>query len=519
MASLTSLKRAFVALGVVAGIVLVAPAYAARPVLALFEMLPAEGTDRSIADDGGRYLATYLRENGKVEVFQVRPDIAPLRRGIAEGRLTESDLSNMADPTVRRKVASEIGADYSLSGQISLAAGKVVLAVELADSKAGKVWKTSTQAESSGTDVATGLTNALRSTTNTVVEKLSMEVFAALPQVVEKPAAERLTDPTAVTDADTARRIERANNFMLSGNTAAAINELRRGVNNDPRNPTLRILLAKAYAKRGLYDNATRELNEATRMAPDSDAVLQATAELYETTGSSQDTITFYEGQIAKKPDNVKLRVSLGDLLWKKARVDDAIKRYEEAAALDPKNVNIQDRLVRCYAAKSQFKESLKHLEIIAKLEPTPDPAKVAERYSALMVVVEAEVKSISTQFDQGAKTYEDQEQTREQYYNLVKSLTLRSDTLAQYLDKVTAPQPLSSAHSHRTLAVSLLSQAGTSMMSFLESNSSEQQNEATLYLSEAKKELSLAALPPAPKISPTPAPTTALPPTPNTSG
>jgi hypothetical protein len=313
MASLLSLRRAFVIFAVVVATGL-APAYAVRPILALFEVSPAEGTDRSIADDGGRYLATYLRENGKVEVFQVRPDIAPLRRGIAEGRLTESDLSNMDDPAVRQKVASVIGADYSLWGQISLTHGKVVLAVELANSKTDKVWKTSTQAESSGTDATTALNNALRSTTNTVVEKLSTEVFAALPQVVEKPAAERLTDPTAITDADTARRIERANNFMLSGNTAAAIIELRRAVNNDPRNPNLRVLLAKAYAKRRLYDNATRELNEATRMAPDNDAVFQATVDLYETMGSLQDTISFYEGLIAKKPDNVKLRVSLGDL-------------------------------------------------------------------------------------------------------------------------------------------------------------------------------------------------------------
>jgi tetratricopeptide (TPR) repeat protein len=246
--------------------------------------------------------------------------------------------------------------------------------------------------------------------------------------------------------------------------------------------------------QRNMYDEALAQLIRVADSDPGNQEALKTIAEVYDAKGTPLETMALYQKLVAEKPEDAKLRAALGDLLWKKAKIDDAIKSYEAAEALDPKNIDVHDKLARCYAAKSQFDNSVKQLDLIATLDPKPDPATVVARYSALMAVVENEIKSISSQFDQGATAYANEEHTREQYYEMIRGLTARTDTLTRFLDKISTPPGSATAHSHRILACSLLSQAGDSLMAFLETNKPDRQTESQLYLSEAKQELSLAA-------------------------
>ncbi|MDO8586356.1 MAG: tetratricopeptide repeat protein [Armatimonadota bacterium] len=469
------------------------PVGASRPLLALYELLPADDSSKSAVADGTKFLKTYLRDLGKIDVVQVRSDMTSVKLAIAEGSVTQEEVSRLSDPDIRQKLAKALRTDYALGGAISLNGDQVSLAVELVEVQTGKKWQGVANISIARSDPAKSQTNAIQSVANTVVQQFNSEAFAALPVTTPATVEDTTPQPTA-SNSEPDQRAQRARQLLDSGNVAAAIYELRRATQSDPQNPSYRLLLAKAYIKKNMYDEAMRELNRVAQLDPNNDEVWQTAAELYEAKGTPGETITLYERMILKRPEDPRLRIKLGDLLWKKAKIDEAIKNFEAAAALDPGNVEVYDRLARCYAAKSQFDDSLKQLDQISKIETAPDPATVAARYSALMVVIEGEIKSLSSQFDQGSKAYQNEEHSREQYYELVRGLTGRADTLTRFLDKVTSPPGTAAGHAHRVLACSLLSQAGTSLMSYLETNREERQTESELYLNEAKKELALAS-------------------------
>jgi tetratricopeptide (TPR) repeat protein len=475
-----------------------APPSAAKPLLALYDLLSADDSSRSILPESNQWLKSYLRDLGKVDVIQVRADMTSVKRAISEGLITAEQVTRVQDPSERQKIAAAIGADYALGGAIALKDGQVSLAVELLDVKSGKKWPGTSSVSVTGVDPVKSLTNGIQSATNTVVAQLSGEALQTLPKTTAEatpPVENNTDDSTAATNnGEAARRAQQGKQMLERGNVAGAIYELRRAVQSDPQNPDYRIMLARAYMQRNMYDEALAQLTRVTDADPSNLEALKTMAEVYDAKGTPTETMALYQKLIAQKPEDAKLRSTLGDLLWKKARIDDAIKSYEAAAALDPKSVDVHDKLARCYAAKSQFIDSTKQLDLIATLDPKPDPATVAARYSGLMTVAETEIKSISNQFDQGATAYANEEHTREQYYEMIRGLTVRADTLTKFLDKVTVPPGASAAHAHRILACSLLSQAGDSLAAYLETNKADNQTESQLYLNEAKKELSLAA-------------------------
>jgi tetratricopeptide (TPR) repeat protein len=500
---MASIKMMRVGLVVVLAGALLASAGArgmARPMLALYDLLPADDASKAILAESNRTLKSYLRDTGKVDVLQVRSDMPSIKRAIAEGAITDEEVTRLQDPSVRQKIAKAIGADYALGGATAVKDGQVSMAVELVNVKTGKTWQGNSNVKISGGDPAKSLTNGIQSATNTVVEQLSSDALQTLPKTtVAPPPVENTPDEattTATAAGDAPARFERAKQMLEQGNVAGATYELTRAIDADPQNPDYRMLLARAYMRRNMYDEALAQLKRVTDADPNNQEAVKATTEIYEAKGTPTESMELYQKLITQKPDDPKLRISLGDLLWKKAKIEEAIKSYEAAEALDSKSVEVHDKLARCYAAQSRFDDSTRELGLIATLEPKPDPTTVSARYSDLMKVVENEIKSISSQFDQGAKAYANEEHTLEQYYEMVRGLTARADTLTKFLDKVTVPPASVSAQSHRILACSLLSQAGEALMSFLETNKTDHQTESQLYLSEARKELSLAAGP-----------------------
>jgi len=485
-------------------------AMAAGPLVALFNVIPVEGASQSMADDATRLLKESLRTSGRVSVLQIHSDLPSLRRAVSEGRVTTDELTKTAEPSVRIKISDLVGAQYCLSPGISLKDAKLTMAVELLETKSGKKWYESSQTVLSAPNSTMQLTNALQSVTATVAGQLNNNAFSSVPGTPEPQAVQPTTapvSPNVIDKSDPSAHAQRAEDMLRSGNIAVAIYELRRAVQSEPKNAKWRMLLAQAYIKRGLLDDALRELNRVVQIEPGNEEALQKIAEVYELQGTPGEMTAFYQQQMQKKPKDVNLRLSLGDLFWRKAKVDEAIKMYQAAANIDPNNVAPLDRLARCYATLSQFDESLKCLEEIARIEKTPDPAVVLDRYAGLMPVVEAEIKAISNQFNQGAEAYERQQHSREQYYEQVRELTSRSDRLTNYLDKIPVPAERRASYSHRVLACSLLSQAGASLMVYLETNSEARQSEAKLYLSEAKAELLLAASADAKPSAATPSP------------
>ena len=109
-----------------------------------------------------------------------------------------------------------------------------------------------------------------------------------------------------------------------------------------PENPYYNNSLAYAYVKAELYDDAIEYYQTAIKLNPDSEwtsIVCHALGAIYAEIKNNFDAAeaTFNAGSLLD-PNNVDIRLSLGDLYMNQNDLDKAIKTYCDAIAVDPEN-------------------------------------------------------------------------------------------------------------------------------------------------------------------------------------
>jgi Flp pilus assembly protein TadD len=165
-------------------------------------------------------------------------------------------------------------------------------------------------------------------------------MFTIGTQPAELPEAPPAAGP-GVSDYDAGRRL------LTSGDTVAAISQLRAAVAADPDNPRYRSYLAYALWQAGNRDEALTEHAAAARL----DERLQMQyARALDLAGRSQEATVEYEAVLARNPEAAIVREDLGRLLFRtgeyaaaaphleravEARADDPVLRQEMAYALD----------------------------------------------------------------------------------------------------------------------------------------------------------------------------------------
>ena len=196
------------------------------------------------------------------------------------------------------------------------------------------------------------------------------------------------------------------------------------------------IKVAELFAKSGFATKAVASLKIVTREQPENLSAWQMLASLSEQQGFTREALSAYEkvGQIVGaagnmealtatyrkllelEPNNIKVRVQLGDGLVKAGKKDEGIKQYvkaggqltaqglikeaarmyERAIQLDPHNVATLEGVVKAHVAQQQGDLALQILDNLLERSPSAE----------VLLLLKAEVFAESKRFDEAQEMF-----------------------------------------------------------------------------------------------------------------
>lgn len=486
---------------------------AKRPVVLLFETNKGEGADTELAAATTKALRLYFRQTEKVEAAAFDRESPTVLRAIMEKRLTPDQVASYSSRDQRLLVASTLGFDYAAGSEISIKTGSIEVKLwvgQVRDKKGS--WESTGYARAMGSD-AFNMSNSMQSAASAAVVDIARKAFNGLP-VVPQPDAADGTESTAIAQQP-APQPPTATDYEISGdahtkdgNLAQAIQDYSRAVSADPSNAALRIKLAEAYGRKGIYDQAYAELGRATMAGADQAAVDAAKDRIARIQSGEQAPVATDPAPPAPQPptngepstaslnaaaDAVAKMVD-GDRLWTRGQPDEAAEAYRQSIKLNPSDWRAHERLAVVDASMALFDESRRALEQLKVVQPKPSAAVIANRYDMLRKAFDKHFAGMLRQYQSDSAAFEKHEITRESYYTSIKSMAERLETMTQFLDAIPTPESKQSANLRRSLACGLMAQAATNLLDYLETNNTTSKANADVFVLQAEKETETAA-------------------------
>lgn len=477
------------------------PSAAARkPVVLVFDVNAGTGADADFVAQASRETRDFLRETDRVDAVRYDKDSPVVQRALLEKSVSAEEAASPSTPELRTKLAKLFGVQYFTGGDVSVTGSSVDLALSLTEIVGGRKW-VSQQRVTASSDQKRDLANARASAIRTAVMQIAQDAFSGLAAVdTEEPAAggaapPPMGPPLNLDEKVYADRMARADRYIKEGNTAAAITELKRAINANPKVLEPRVKLANLLSQQKKFDQAVDELKRAHDLAPDDDEVTAALAAAYEAQGSPDEALKLYAELMSKQdtPKTAALRLKLGDLYWKHAKVESAIAQYRAAVEADAKDPTPHLRLARVHAARADFVESAKEIDEAAKLTPEGQPVIDSETFQSFLKIVDSEIRAIYAQYQAGDSAFRGGERTHEEFNDSLRELADRSAALSDFLGKLPAPDKFRASKRHRVLGLALFSQGFSTLMTFVRTNDDAARTESSVLLTEAVKELQTA--------------------------
>ncbi len=489
-----------------------------RPVVIVFDTVQGEHVDKALAKSATNALCTYLRETQRVEAIVFDRESPTVLRAIMEKQITADQVASYSSQDERIRVAKALDYDYAAGSDLSIKDGAVTVKVWIAKANGAKKDRWETHANAlTGTTGDRGYDNAVQSATSASVISLAREAFLGLPSVPDKEPtndsqttaikADMMTAPNPPTAGDYAGH---ADTSMKAGKVALAIQQYQQAVSADPTNPALRLKLADAYIRRSMRDEAAAEIDAAEKMGASADKIAAARNQLGQPSSVPVVKADYKDlseppkaspqvksAPVPPAPDEAKnesasaiSKMREGDKLWRANQPDEAADAYKEAIKLNPSDWRAYERLALVDASMSLFSESRVTLGQLAKVQPNPSSQTITSRYKLFSSVFEQWFASMLKQLDRDSADYEKKIISRESYYNSVKGLGLRLESMAKFLDALPCPEDKKTSNLHRSLACGMLTQATSSFQDYLETNNADSKANADTFVVQAKKEL-----------------------------
>lgn len=491
-------------------------AVAARPLVAIFPMGLGEKAPATREPQEGEHLSLiatrtvreHLAHASVVDAVLYTPGSPVFTRALQENKLT---IARRAEPTATERIAlgKAIGAIFVLGVQAQATKeGGIEIVVQANEVAGGKVWQDRTQARSTGGSISPrpGQGNDLQTATNTVVARFlagplgeytrTAPSASQLPLPAPKPVASDA--PASAADAEAlALAARRQGDALLSaGDINGAIASLRRAINLSPRDLYLRATLVRAYLAARRHADAVSEVRRGLTVALPSDRrgrleMSRLLAQTLAQSGDANAARVTYEQIIAAQPRAHWARIALAELMLSRGEVDDAEKQYLVVRGEAPEDRDAALGMARIRAARGDYEAALREL--------SGNDADAATRYAISRDLFDEGAARVAALLSQNRKAWEAGKLSREVFY---KATTAQSDRITALLALLKAvPLPPSEdgnsagkrAYRQRVLAVSLLSQAVTGLLTFLETGDNAAGAQASVLLIEFQKELAQA--------------------------
>lgn len=478
----------------------------ATPTALVFPVTAGVGAMPDQAAAATQAIRTYFSEGGKLETMMFDPQSSVIRRAMTENGLKAVDLVGTDSPTTRVKIGKLVGVDYVVTGTLKYGSS-IKFELWMANVRSQQVWGF----EGDGPIAETGkrelaISNAIQMATSraiTGVGEVVLKDVQASAKVMAGAGHDQgtpsLTDIAPAAE-DAKAHVQRAEDARKSGDMATAIQEYRRAIDSDPKNVAVRVKLAELYTGRQMYAESLDELSRAQAVDPKNEAIAQELERVRKLRTGVEPAQQAQAGGLSStdpsNPSRVTVHpsggrqsdVSAGDALWRNKNFLEAEKRYRLAVGLDDSSVIAHERLGLLMVALGRFDAAKTEVLKLRELEPKLDAKSSGDRYDRFEGFVVRHIRLMVQEYDTNALGFAGKSLTREDYYAKAQSLSTRVEALIRLNDVLAPSEAGASAYNHQTAGLSLMSQALTHLVTYLESNKKNESDSAAIMMAEARK-------------------------------
>jgi Flp pilus assembly protein TadD len=466
--------------------------------------------DSKAADSESAAVTSVVQQiaaTGRFRMMTFSTALPVVARSIAEKRLPMDTEAKVADPNFAIQVAQLMGASYALcivrsvtpvpSSDPGTPSGmKVVVKLTLIKS-GGKRWASeadSTIPHKVGTKDEASVAFASSSAATTAVSALMARAFGSVAPVIPTSvspleAVTTVTMPERNIDSEYEQSMKDVERYISDKDSANAVVELKKAISLKPTKSQPRIELLNLYTKLGMTASARDECKRALLFDRDNLVLHQILAKMSISAGMLVDAEAQCREMIRLDPKNAEAYVTLGDLCWNQAKPDDAESAYKEAAVLDPASPSPHDKLHKLDLARKKYSVAMDEL-LQYKLLSTGSDASA--RDLAVARAVEDEFNQIIGKLNAADDDYRHGITAKDDYYQESKDLETRLDAFDKFVSTQVVPDSMKDAYSHAEYAVSLIEQANSSAISYLQTQKKSDSDQAALYRNEARTEFAL---------------------------
>ncbi len=199
-----------------------------------------------------------------------------------------------------------------------------------------------------------------------------MQALAGIYTLLNLPLQAEQTARTALEEDPTLplARLHLTQALLRQGQTKAAIQNARRGVDLLPRDPGLWAALGQALAADGDLDGARKTFEESAHLSPDNPQATLGLANLLLEEQGPEQAEALLRGALQRRPDP-SLRHALAQLLLRRNhRLDEAVTLLEDAVEENPGHPVFQETLARAYLENGTPLKAIPLLETLTTRQP-----------------------------------------------------------------------------------------------------------------------------------------------------
>ena len=277
-----------------------------------------------------------------------------------------------------------------------------------------------------------------------------------------QPTTPNVAPPPVGSKQDEEAALER---YRQAGDLANVILSLRKAINDRPRDTTLRRQLIQAYQDRQMPDAALEETNRALQISPDDAGLYRFYGNGLLAKGDISGALKAFREAIQRDPKDILSQVALADALMADNQFGDAQTAYEDAAKADPNSPLPHRRMANALARRavgdaSQYAASLEQVRLAHALLPPTDTESYLADYTALARLMEARLRDMLNELQGDFQAQSQGKLTGDALKRALADLKLRSEAVADYLDKLPPASGHDVTHAHYQQGAALLLQA-----------------------------------------------------------
>jgi tetratricopeptide (TPR) repeat protein len=466
--------------------------------------------------DMGFFLARSLQESGRFAVVVYSPQQTHVTEAVKAGRLTQADAGAYLTEAGAQKVAEAIGAVYIVRVTAMRTRQGIGANADMQMRVGGSRWSTfftTTMVPYTSRNRKTLLLEAIHAHVGAIVPRIvaappiAPANVAASSETPQPAKTERETPPTQPPAQGTPTAADMlVDRFRRSGDTASLILTLRRAINERPREARLRRELVAALRMRGWTEAARDEAARGLLICPGDAGLHRLLGDGHLDMGQIAEALAEYREAVRLEPANPANHIALGDALTSQAQVAEAEAAYKAAQEADPKSPLPRLRIARMRAQALRFQDLVAEMTEARKMVGDGDDAVYATAYAEIVGILDGAARDVIGRLVAIRRDQISGTRNREESHKAAETCRATAAGISDCFSAMPPPQRLGTIQSPLVQAASLLAQAASAYLSFLETQSDADDKEATLLRQEAArqfeetaKRLSALMAPPAP--------------------